>query len=460
MPGTTDNTTQGELSWQQRQRNMNRVIVVSIATMTSVACLGDNVLSLAAIKLGAKERFIGFLTFALIAPLVMQIFTISAVEKIGKKRILLIWFTTGLLFVLPVLFIPQIASLFSADIALILLFACTFLWKTCDGLANSGWFPILQDSVPSDIVGKFFARLRTSWQAAWLTSLLIIAWFLGGDNPEWWRFQLIFAAGFIAFAVKPIGTLGMSERTIFSENNSVRLNLTDRFRELFSKKEVRIFTFYSIFYTSAYFFVEPFKVKFMKDLGYSDSFVIAATAAAGLGAITSLWFWGRLADRFGNRGIFSISQTGMIMTSFLWVIVGKSTFGTVLILTLYFFTSVFSCANDIAQTRYMLHAVPINKQYYMNLISVLVNFFASLTPIAGGFFLYKTEKFRFRSGVLSFNNYDLFFIITALLFVIPFTLRKQLRVGKETATKDVIAIVMRPLRNTLGILVGFNKSEY
>jgi len=460
MSGTTENTTNGQLTSQQRQRNMNRAIVVSIAMMTSVACLGDNVLSLAAIKLGAKERFIGFLTFALIAPFIMQIFTIPAVEKNGKKRTLLIWFTAGIIFVLPILFTPQTASLFSEGTALILLFVCTFLWKTCNGLANSGWFPILQDSVPSDMVGKFFARLRTSWQAAWLISLLIIAWFLRGGNPEWWRFQVIFAAGFIAFAAKPIGTLGMSERIIFSENNSVRLTLADRFRELFSKKEVRTFTFYSIFYTSAYFFVEPFKVKFMKDLGYSDSFVIAATAAAGLGAITSLWFWGRLADRFGNRGIFSISQIGMIMTGLLWVMVGKSTFGTVLILTLFFFTSVFSCANDIAQTRYMLHAVPINKQYYMNLISVLVNFFASLTPIAGGFFLYKTEKFRFGSGVLSFNNYDLFFIITALLFVIPFTLRKQLRVGWETPTRDVIAIVIRPLRNTLGLLVGFNKSDF
>ena len=194
-------------------------------------------------------------------------------------------------------------------------------------------------------------------------------------------------------------------------------------------------------------------------MGYSDSFIIAASAILGLGAIVSLRFWGKLADRFGNRGIFSVSHIGMIVTTLMWLLVEKNTFGTVLILVLYFLLSVFNGANGIARTRYLLHAVPSAKQYYINIINILCNSSMAIGPLIGGFFLYNTRGMKFTSGALHLNNYHFLFIITAMMFVIPHLLRKKLRTKKETPTTKVLAIVTRPVRNIFGSFIRINRID-
>ena len=327
---------------------------------------------------------------------------------------------------------------------------------TCMG--TNGWFPLLQDAVPSEMTGRFFGRMRTYWQSAWLVGLVLIAWFLSENEPGWWKFQLIFVVGFFVMAAKPFVVGAMSERSLQSQHR-YQMKMFHRFKEMFSKKPLRILVLYSTSYLIVFAMVEPFKVKLLKDMGYSDSFIIMASAILGLGAIVSLRFWGHLADRFGNRGIFSVSHIGMIVTTLLWLLVEKNPFGTVLILVLYFMLSVFNGANGIARTRYLLHAVPSAKQYYINIINILCNCSMGIGPLIGGFFLYGTRDLSFRSGALNLNNYHFLFVITAVLFVIPHLLRKKLRTKKETPTTKVLALVTKPIRNVFGSFIRINRTD-
>ena len=446
-----------ELTAQQQKRTRNLAIITSVLMVTSMACLGGNVLTLAAIKLGAQERFIGLLSFAVSIPILASAITISMMERIGKRKLLLIWHCAALIFVAPIVFVPSAARNYDTRFVLVLLLVCTLFWRTAVCMGNTGWFPILQDSVPSEMTGRFFARLRTYWQSVWLILLIAMAWFLNDDEPAWWKFQMIFIVGFLMMMVKLFFIAQMSERP-FSKQKHHQRKIFHRFKELLSEKHLRILVLYSISYFVVFMMVEPFKVKLLKDMGYSDSFVIVASAMVGAGAIVSLRFWGKLADRFGNRGVFTVSHIGMIVTTLLWLLVEKNSFGTGLILVLYFLMSVFNSANGIARTRYILHAVPSGKQYYINIIDILSNSSMAIGPLIGGFFLYNTKGFLFTSGAVSLNNYHLLFVITALLFVVPHLLRKNLRTKKETPTTQMLALVTRPIRNAFGSFIRINRA--
>jgi MFS family permease len=194
----------------------------------------------------------------------------------------------------------------------------------------------------------------------------------------------------------------------------------------------------------------------MKNFGYGDGWVLAATSMLSLGAIISLRWWGKLADSFGNRAIFSLSHIGIIICTLMWILLEKGTFGTVLIFVLFFLTSVFNSGNSIAQTRYLFHAIPEQRQNHINLINTMANAAAAIGPLAGGFFLWLLKDVKLKSGALDMNNYHIFFVINALIFIIPHMMRRGLRAEKELPTTQVIAMVTRPIRYIMGPFIDLD----
>lgn len=457
MDSTADNSASSQLTDAQRQRSMKFAMISALANIIGFAAFSGNVLTLVAVKLGAREFFLGLLHFAVMAPMFLGLFTISVVERRGKLHVMRRWWSVQIVFILPILFLPFLVSRVSPSSCLGLLLVSTLLWRGGTSLGVTGWFPILHDCVPSDITGKFFARMRTFWQTGWLIWLMAIAWLLRGNGPtDWWRFQLIFIIGALAYIVRVLALIPMSENPPQS-NTKTRAAIVKRFKQLFATKYLSILAVYLVFYAIAATISEPFKIKLMKNFGYSDGFIIAAAAMTTLGAIASLRFWGSLADKFGNRSIFSIAHIGMIVIAMLWIMVEKSGFGAVLIFILYFFWGIFTSGNGIAQTRYILHTVPATKQFYINLLNFVSFAFCAIGPLVGGIFLTATTNVRMKSGAVDLNNYQIMFVITALLFVIPHMLRKKLRWKKETPTTQVLATVIRPLRNVFGPFIRIDK---
>ncbi|NLE67533.1 MAG: hypothetical protein GX608_08945 [Lentisphaerae bacterium] len=50
---------------------------------------------------------------------------------------------------------------------------------TCRWLGFAGWFPLINDNVPGETRGRFFGRLRTTWQSALIISTALLGWFFG-----------------------------------------------------------------------------------------------------------------------------------------------------------------------------------------------------------------------------------------------------------------------------------------
>ncbi|RLD11496.1 MAG: hypothetical protein DRI44_03435 [Chlamydiae bacterium] len=438
-----------------RRRNMTIVTLCAVFGVAGGTCISNNVLSLVAIKLGAGDIYLGLLAAAFTAPLVLGIFSMKAIEKHGKLKILIPWTAASTILVMLYMLIPKIAQQYRPVYVLSSLFVIQILINTCAAIGNTAWFPLLQDTTPTRLTGRFFARLRTSWQTASIITVIVISFFLG-KNSEWWKFEIIFAAAFILLTIKFLLLLRIQEKPLAVRHISDK-TIIGRFKEVFQIKQLR----YCIIYLACYSFLaaapEPFKIKMLKQLHYSSGFILAAISMFGVGAILSLRFWGKLADKFGNRAIFSISHIGMIVTTILWLIIDNNIFSEIMTFILYFSFGIFHSGNGIAQTRYVLHSVPDSKQNYINIINFTTFFFISIAPIITGVFLTMTQNVSFSSGALNLNNYHLMFIIIGTLFIVPHILRRNLRAAKESSTSNVVAFVMRPLRNIFGPFKRINR---
>jgi len=445
------------MSKRQRRRSITFAMLGAISAVTGGCCVGGNVLNLAVLKLGASEVYLGVLGFVTMGSWCFRVFTMSAIERVGKRRVMLLWYWVVLLFILPFVFIPYLAELWPAWACLALLLVASLGRNITYALGNTGWFPLLQDVVPRQITGRFFANMRTGWQTASLITILVCAFFLG-RNSEWWKFQIIFIFGFLAYLLRAFSIIPLAENPP-RKGRGKRPSIAARFREAFGVAEMRILIFYIVSYILAATMTEPFKIKLLRDLGYTYRFILSATAMIGAGAIISLRPWGKLADRFGNRFIFTISHIGLFLCSLCWILVGYNTPSRVLAFVLFFLWSLFHSGNGIAQTRYIMHAVPASRQNYITIINVFLSLAAGLAPLLGGLFLATSRGVSIGAGPGGFNNYDLLFIIAALLFIVPHRLRTKLQVEHEKPTMQVIAIVTRPLRNIFGPFLGINTSR-
>jgi len=439
-----------------RRRSIRAATLTAMLHTIGCTCLLGSALQLYCLSLGADDLYLGLLSFAIMAGAPFSLLGITLMRRFGKRRILVFW--SGIL--------PAVCMAFAAVLPLLgrfgwissawilyWLLAAAALRSITDSIGGAGWFPMLQDNVPSRITGKFFATLRTYWQSSVLVSLLLIAWFLGSE-PAWWKFCVVFAIGEASFIVKIFFLKQLKEKPL-PENSDTLPSPWGVLKRAVANPETRHFLGYILLYNIAAFMCLPFQVKYLKDLGYSAGFIVAATAMVSVGAILSLRFWGKLADRFGNRSIFSISHIGIVVALAGWVLVGNNAFSTVLVFVLYAGWSIFQSANGIAQTRHMFQTVPETDQSNMVIINVFIFFSVAIAPLMSGLFLHLSADWHLESGGLSINNYHMLFLLAAALVLIPHRVCRKFQNNVETSAAGVFVIVTRPLRMMLGPFVSF-----
>jgi len=434
---------------QDRRRSMSLAIVSSVGSIITAAFGAGNILSLAAIKLGAGEIFLGIFSFVSTAPFALSLLTMSKIETSGKVRTLFFWYSLAIVCIIPFLFLPVVSIWWPTWASLALLAVSNAMRNGAIALGSTGWWPLLQDIVPRRYTGRFFARLRTSWQTANLICLVAAAIILG-SQPAWSRFEILFVLALVGQIIYAFPIAAMSENPS-TKNGVTEMSIYERIVEFFQQKLLRCYTIYLIAYIFAATAMEPFKVKLLSDLDYSYGFILAATAMVGVGAVISLRFWGALADRFGNRAIFTISHIGLLLSTAAWVFVRRSsTAGMALVLLLYLCWSIFNSGGTIAQTNYMLRAVPHHKQNYMNFIMLAQRMATAVAPLSAGLFLNFAGDLHIDiPNVARIDNYDMLFILNAAAFAIPHMMRRSLRAQTDVPTSHVLTLVARPILDTI-----------
>ena len=437
----------------KRRLSIRAIFISSMSGTIYATCLTSTPVQLFALKLGASNLYLGLMTFVILMCGLFSLTGISAIEKKGKRAVLAKGWLITVLILTPFILIPFLAGRYPQSHSLLLwiMIGLFCLRSVSEGYSQAGWFPVLQDNVPSRITGKFFASLRIYWQSAVLITVLLISFLLGKD-AQWWKYEVIFAIGLVNCLIRYFTIFFITEKPVTPElQNSP--DIITRLKDVLKDNGMMNFLGYIFTYNIPAFITLPFQIKYLKTLGYSEGYILLATSMLSLGAILSLKFWGKLADKFGNRSIFTISHIGMMATALLWLFVGENLFSRFFVIFLYLSYTIFNSGNGISQTRYMLHYIPSQKQSLIVMVNAVIWISMATAPLLGGLYLNFTESFSINTDLVVINNYQSLFIICALLFIIPHILRKKLETAEEPPTAVVFALVIRPLKSMFGPFV-------
>ena len=443
---------------QHRRQSIRAAIFTAMLHTIGCNCLLAGTLQLYCISQDAGDLYLGFLNFFIWAGCPFLLLGMVLMRRFGKRRILVFWMGIMPAFWMTfVLILPLFGHTgwISSKWILYLLLPPILLRSITDNIGGAAWFPVLQDNIPARITGKFFGTFRMYWQSGALICLLLTAWFLGKD-PEWWKFFVVFVVGEACFITKIFFLRQLKEKPIPNPTinaPSIRQSIA---QALYSRK-IRYFLGYIFLYNVAAFMCLPFQIKYLKELGYSEGFIVLATSMVNLGAILSLRYWGRLADRFGNRALFNFSHIGMIVAIACWLLIGQNLFSTIFVFVLYVLWSVFQSANGIAQTRYMFHAVPETNQSMMVVIHTTMFISIALSTLISGFCLWFLLEVQSQSESLHINRYHLLFVFSASLIAINHVMHKHFQINNDTPTFEVFAVVTRTLRSLFGWFILFPK---
>ncbi|MFI4911607.1 MAG: MFS transporter [Sedimentisphaeraceae bacterium JB056] len=432
-----------------RRKSFKYAYMTSIAASISAMCMLSNPLQLFVIKMGASEFYLGLLSFFAAYAGFFSILSLTTIETSGKRVVMLRgWLITAFI-MLPMVFLPFIAKSLpqSSKVILWIVIGLVALRGIFDGYGSTAWFPILQDNVPARITGKFFARFRLVWQSCLLVLVWGMSYYLGND-ATYEKFAVIFAIGTLCLFSRSITAYKMSE--LPPKPPQKQQNTFRRILNLLKYKQLRTYICYLVAINIGLFMPVPFQIKMLKNFDYSDGYIMLATSMIQLASIITLRFWGKISDRYGNRAVFSICVIGNMITISLWILVDINPFSKIFIFVLYFLWGMFTAGNGIAQTRHMLHSTPRNNQAAIVLITIISSISLALAPLIGGILLSATKGLSIKSGAINLNNYHILFLLSALLFTIPYNLRRKLRITKEDSTNYVMSSILRPLRQAIG----------
>lgn len=104
----------------------------------------------------------------------------------GKKRMMIPFYLAGVPFLVMLAILPSIRNFCTSSTMVTAVAIALTGYGATRAMGIAGWFPLINDSVPNEVRGRFFARLRTSWQIMVVVYTAIVGWFLG-HHPEPWQ---------------------------------------------------------------------------------------------------------------------------------------------------------------------------------------------------------------------------------------------------------------------------------
>ncbi len=433
-----------------------------MALSTIIAFVGDevfsgNILMIIALHFKATEGYIGLLWFLILSSSLAQLFMVSLVQGRSKKLLLYGIYGGAMLCSVPVLGLEWTLSHRGAAAALVLLALCVGLRQTVYNTANPVWMALLRQMTPAAVRGRWLGLLRTGWQASLVLTLIVTGVYLG-RNPEWNKLQVMLIIGVLAqlFRTLCLVPVPRAPSDALSSGNRWRDIILTPIRD----KTFRPFLLYLAFYGLALGLQDGFRLVYLIRLGFGQNLALVCSSLTALGAVTTLFQWGKLADRFGNHGVFSLSLAGFIACAACWIFVSSHPIGLVLAMILFFAAGIFNSGNGLVQTRYLWAASnPELQASYIAVAFVILQQATGVGALLGGQLLTLADRLGFQIGATGINNYHVIFLTSTLMFLVPWLIRRRMKEPADSPTREVIAVVLQQARTTIGSMAILGKGR-
>ncbi len=446
-----------ELSPDDQRRGFRLMTISTMVAFIGDEVFGGNILMIIALHFKATEGYIGLLWFLTLCGTLTLPFIVGFAQQHSKKILIYIIYGIAALVSLPVLGLDWISGYKGPTAALILLAGCVGLRQLVYSMANPSWMGLLRQMTPVAKRGRWLGLLRTGWQGSLVLTLILTGLYLG-RNPEWSKLKVMVILGILAQVVRTLCIIPVA--SVPPDPPVKKIGWWDMVLTPIRDKTFQPFLLYTAFYGLALGLQDGFRLVYLIRLGFGQNLALVCASLTALGAVTTLFLWGRLADRFGNHGVFSLTLAGFALCIAGWLIVSGHRAGLILAMILFFAAGVFNSGNGLVQTRYLFASLkPEMEASYMAATYLILQLATGIGALLGGQVLTLAKKMGFRIGDPGLNNYHIIFLLSFLLFLIPWLLRRKIKEPSDSPTRHVIAVVLQPARNVIGSLALWSKGH-
>lgn len=402
-----------------------------------------------ALMLGATDFQLGLL-FAI--PLLAQVFQIPGgylIERTGHRRLLVGWFSVvSRTFWLPIALAPFVVSRDDAILAFLVLY---LLSSVSMNWAGAGWVAWMSALVPEAIRGRYFGmRNRITGVVTIGVSLAagfaIDAFKRHGHEPAAYLLLQMVAvvAGLMAFRL-----------ILRQPDPGYRAEVLPSLRDYLSRpmrdpmfRRIAVFQLYWMFAVSV---ASPFfNAHLLKYMSWSYKSLALNGVIFSITAILSQPFWGRMADRHGNKPVLMITGGGIILLPFFyafcpwdlkWPIFANALLGGV----------VWAGFGLAAFNQILQHLPASGRSIYVAVLAAANGVMTFLACTLSGWMAEKMAGFRLQVLGLSVVHYQVLFILTGLLRIPGLVLLRQVREDRARGTVEVLRRLFIEFNRRVGL---------
>jgi len=186
---------------------------------------------------------------------------------------------------------------------------------------GAAWFPMLEQIVPPSKRGRFFGRLRFSWQ-------LVSTGFIAVSGVFLARFASIgrVQAVVILAALASLGRIYHVSRVVLPRRQAVPLSFRAALADAWSNKALTGFGAYLFFLYLAANLTAPVAFVFARNhLGLPDGLVVLLSAVAMAGLIAGFPLGGVVVHRRGTKGMLLCAHLGFAALNFALLAIHRTT---------------------------------------------------------------------------------------------------------------------------------------
>ena len=311
MTDTDETITLPPLTREQR-RIIRSLAGASVGGIIGSHVLAGGVLSLFADRIGMSPMTIGALFFVIQVPAVFQLWGARHVDTHGCKRMVVRVFAGSGALALPFLLAPQLGAWLGPWACTAGIFLGLTAFAAANNLALSGWMPLVRHNLPAGRRAELVGRVNQIAFRVAFAFLLICLLAMMQQRAAIGHFQVVFALGAVAVSSRALFARGLHDTESLPAETEQPL-----WEDLHGIWADRPFRRFLVFVTLSYFalgLAVPFRPLYIGSLGFSDRFVMLANVPLAV-AVYSLTArgWGRLADRYGSRGVYSLGGLGLVL---------------------------------------------------------------------------------------------------------------------------------------------------
>lgn len=414
-----------DLTDEQREAAIADLQRFTALNALSFEIVAGQILILFARQVGASLADIGLLSALLPFAAVIQLGVAPLVNRFGPRALMLVGWgarsaVSAGLFLVPI----AARSGQAAGTHALLVIMCGFY--LCRALGMSSWLPLIQEIVRPQDRGMFLSRQEWLRQVSIVLVAVVTAlYLLGATGLD--RFQHIFVVGVLAAA----GSLFFLWRVPDVGSLAEPLDRDYLHRALAPLRD-RIFRRYLFFSVSLRLVLSafaPFLVVFLREgLEVPPSGVIAINTIGSLGAIATLAVWGRWSDRYGARPVLGLCMGGLAVSMLFWCLAGKGQewrwLGAPAVSLM---VGLFTGGLTVSMSKFELGFIPIQgRAHYVALNVTAVGVGSGAATLAAGRMLQTLSGVELHLGFLRLDRYGLFFLLLAVLLLVPLRLRTTL----------------------------------